>query len=485
MTRSINVLGLLLLLLPTACNNTSTTPKENSNDQEKNQAETSSEETSSYQANESLIAWVDLLNVRAKPATNAKVIATLRENAKVIFTGERTDELLKLDLRGQTFEEPWLKVKTSNGEEGWIFGGAVKRQGENKGVKRSSMSIGELTQLQLQQWTKGTEWKSGGGDAENVTTLYTKGALTLAIHKTEVGEYGYSRTYELFNKAYQLIKKRTVNWESDPSFALKETIVDLETAPATTYTRSQAFQQHFYQLKPRPETVKGDFVEGTLGTEETADLRRTILLAAFSYEEWPSNLDKESGCSCIFELEESGGELMVFASDYGDHATIKVNGKMIPLRDGLQAQLARLKKRSEQSSWITLREKGDTELFGEKVDFSGEWRAYLKSELKQTMLVMDRIPTEARIEFVGTVGMGTRGDFNDLWSEAVEEAKGIKQQDNRYELFYQGSQYDCKIEATKVGQNDGGGGKYEGLMQVWSKEGKLLNGSYVYGECGC
>lgn len=485
MTRSINVLGLLLLLLTTACNNTSTTPKETSNDQEKNSVEGSNEEASSYQANESLIAWVDLLNVRAKPATNAKVIATLRENAKVVFTGERTDELLKLDLRGQTFEAPWLKVKTSNGEEGWIFGGAVKRQGEDKGVNRSSMSIGELTQLQLQQWTKGTEWKSGGGDAENVTTLYTKGALTLAIHKTEVGEYGYSRTYELFNKAYQLIKKRTVNWESDPSFSLKETVIDLETAPAITYTRSQAFQQHFYQLKPRPETVKGDFVEGTLGTEETADLRSTILLAAFSYEEWPSNLDKESGCSCIFELEESGGEWMVFASDHGDHATIKVNGEMIPLRDGLQALLARLKKRSEQPSWITLREKGGTELFGEKVDFSGEWRTYLKSELKQTMLVMDRIPTEARIEFVGTVGMGTRGDFSDLWSEAVEEAKRIKQQDNRLELFYQGSQYDCKIEATKVGQNDGGGGKYEGLMQVLSKEGKLLNGSYVYGECGC
>ena len=485
MTRSINVLGLLLLLLTTACNNTSTTPKEDSNDQEKNPVGGSSEEASSYQANESLIAWVDLLNVRAKPATNAKVIATLRENAKVIFTGERTDELLKLDLRGQTFEEPWLKVKTSNGEEGWIFGGAVKRQGEDKGVKRSSMSIGELTQLQLQQWTKGIEWKSGGGDAENVTTLYTKGGLTLAVQKTEVGEHGYSRTYELFNKAYQLIKKRTVNWESDPSFSLKETVIDLETEPAKTYTRSQAFQQHFYQLKPRPETVKGDFVEGTLSAEETADLRSTILLAAFSYEEWPPSLDQESGCSCIFELEEYGAELMVFASDHGDHATIKVNGEMTPLRDGLPAQLAQLKKQGEQPSWITLREKGDTELFGKKVDFSGEWRASIKSQLKQTMLAMGRIPTEARIESIGTVGMGIRGDFRDLWREAVEEAKRTKKEDNRFELFYQGSQYDCKIEATKVGQNDGGGGKYEGFMQVLSKEGKQLYGDYVYGECGC
>lgn len=485
MTRFIPMLGLLLLLLTTACNNTSTSPKETSNDEQSVSTEKSSDEPNSYQANDSLIAWVDLLNVRAEPATNAKVVATLRENASVIFTGERSDELLKLDLRGQTFEEPWLKVITSNGEEGWIFGGAVKRQGEDKGVKRSSMSIGELTQLQLQQWTKESEWKSGAGDAENVTTLYTKEGLTLAVQKTEVGEYGYSRTYELFNKDYQLIKKRTLSWESDPSFVLKEIVIDLETAPAKTYTRSQVFQQHFFQLKPRPETVKGKLEEGTLSAEEAVGLRSTILLAAFGYEEWPSNLDKESGCSCIFELEEYGGELMVFASDHGDHATIKVNGEMIPLRDGLQAQLARLKKRSEQSSWITLREKGGTELFGEKVNFSGEWRTYLKSELKQTMMAMDRIPTEARIESIGTVGMGTRGDFRDLWSEAVEEAKRAKKQENRYELFYQGSQYDCRIEATKVGQNDGGGGKYEGVMQVLSKEGKLLNGSYVYGECGC
>lgn len=485
MTRFIPMLSLLLLLLTTACNNTSTTPNENSNDDESAPAEIPSEETSFYQANESLMAWVDLLNVRAEPATNAKVIATLRENETVTFTGECTDELLKLDLRGQSFEEPWLKVKTSNGEEGWIFGGAVKRQGENKGVKRSSMSIGELTQLQLQQWTKGNEWKSGGGDAENVTTLYTKEGLTLAVQKTEVGEYGYSRYYELFNKDYQLIKKRTVNWESDPAFALKETVIDLETEPAKTYTRSQVFKSHFFQLNPRPETVEGDFKEGTLGAEEAAALRNTILFEVFTAEELPADLDKESGCSCLFELEEYGSEFMVFASDYGNHGTIKVNGEMIPLRDGLPAQLARLKKQGEQSSWITLREKGDTELFGEKVDFNGEWRASIKSELKQTMMAMDRIPTEARIDFVGTVGMGTRGDFRDLWREAVEEAQSAKKQDNRLELFYQGSQYNCKIEATRVSQNDGGGGKYEGSLQVLSKEGKLLNSSYVYGECGC
>lgn len=488
MTPSISKLLILLALLITACNSSSDgTSDSQAQEDTGTGAETEKQDQKqNYQANETLIAWVDLLNVRAEPNTNGKIVASLRENAVVKYTGERTDDLQTIELRGTPFEEPWLKIRTADGKEGWVFGGAVKREGENKGVARSSMSLGELANLDMGQWTKRNEWTSGGGDAESTTTIYQKGDLTLAIRKTEVGEYGYNRTYDLFNKNYQLVKRRFVDWQGEhPTFSLTETISDLETNPAKTFKRSQAFSKHFFQLKPRPESVQGEFQEGSLDESEAKDLRSSVLVEAFAFKDIPATVDTDGGCSCNFEPSETGTGIMIFASDMGDNAAIKVNGKMISLKDDMQAHLAQLKQRAAQEVWITLKESGADELFGEPLNSSGDWQQDILNGLKEVMMVMDKIPTEPRIKSIGTVGMGHRGNIRDLWNDAVQEVKLMKNNGDNLKLRYTGGGYICEIKARQTSKNDGGGGKYEGSMEIKDKAGKSLDSWYVYGDCGC
>lgn len=486
MTRSISILLMLLAILTTACNSSSDVTSDPSQQENTETATDEPEQQQDYQANETLIAWVDLLNVRAEPNTSGRIVASLRENAIVTYTGERTNELHKIELRGTTFEAPWLKIRTADGKEGWVFGGAVERKGENKGVQRSSMSVAELAKLEMSQWTKRNAWKAGAGDAESVTTIYQKGDLRLAIRKTEVGEYGYSRTYDLFNKDYQLVKRRFVDWGGEhPTFSLTETITDLESAPAKTFKRSQAFSKHFFQLKPRPESVQGDFQEGPLLAAEAKKLRATALVEAFTFKDIPSTVDTDGGCSCNFEPSETGTGMMLFASDMGENAAIKVNGLMISLKDGMKAHLAQLKQQAAQEVWITLKEKDADELFGNPLNNKGDWQRDIIEGLKETMMVMDKIPTEPRIKSVGTVGMGHRGNVRDLWNDAVQEVKAMKNKGDDLQLRYIGGGHTCVIKARQTSRNDGGGGKYEGYMEILSKEGISLGGWYVYGDCGC
>jgi|GEM_PF-1593230 len=487
MTRSISILLMLWAIMATACNSSTESSSDSSQEEStEGTLDKQEQEHANYQANETLLAWVDLLNVRAEPNTSGNIVASLRENAAVTYTGERTDDLHTIELRGISFQEPWLKIRTSDGKEGWIFGGAVQREGESKGVQRSSMSARELANLEMSQWSKSTAWTSGAGDAESNTTIYKKGDLTLAIRKTEVGEYGYSRTYDLFNKDYQLVKRRFLEWGGEhPSFSLTETITDLESNPAKTFQRSQQFSKHFFQLKPRPESVAGDFQEGTLAEAEAASLSTSILVEAFTFKDIPSHVDTDGGCSCNFEPSESATGMMIFASDMGDNATIKVNGKMIQLKDGLKAYQAEVRKKAAQDVWITLKEKGTDELFGKEIDFSGDWQTSLVETLKETMIAMESIPTEPRIKSIGTVGMGHRGNMRDLWNDAAAAAKTAKQNGNDLDLHYQGEGYRCQIKARQINRNDGGGGKYEGYMKISSKDGKSLGGWFVYGDCGC
>ncbi|MEO0899621.1 MAG: WG repeat-containing protein [Bacteroidota bacterium] len=75
---------------------------------------------------ESLISWVDKLNVRAIPQTSGEVIYQLKGGEKARYLGEKTTEKINIRLRGQEFYEPWLKIQLDNGKEGWVFAGAVR-----------------------------------------------------------------------------------------------------------------------------------------------------------------------------------------------------------------------------------------------------------------------------------------------------------------------------------------------------------------------
>jgi len=64
--------------------------------------------------------------MREEATTNSPIVITLKEGEPLDYGGERSDFTEKISLRGTLFDEPWLKVTTKSGKEGWVYGGGVK-----------------------------------------------------------------------------------------------------------------------------------------------------------------------------------------------------------------------------------------------------------------------------------------------------------------------------------------------------------------------
>ncbi|MFK7806237.1 MAG: SH3 domain-containing protein [Saprospiraceae bacterium] len=77
-------------------------------------------------ADTKIFAWVNNLRVREEPDTKSKIVIELQEGDSVIYLKEQTDFTQKITLRGKSFDEPWLKIKTQNNKVGWVYGGGVK-----------------------------------------------------------------------------------------------------------------------------------------------------------------------------------------------------------------------------------------------------------------------------------------------------------------------------------------------------------------------
>ncbi|MCX7743068.1 MAG: SH3 domain-containing protein [Flavobacteriales bacterium] len=69
--------------------------------------------------------WVDNLRVRKKPGKDGEVIRELKNMEKLIYLNEKSDFTEEVILRGQLYNEPWLKVKLPEGKIGWVYGGGV------------------------------------------------------------------------------------------------------------------------------------------------------------------------------------------------------------------------------------------------------------------------------------------------------------------------------------------------------------------------
>src|SRR5688572_23144837 len=70
-----------------------------------------------------LFVWVENARVRKTPDLNGEVITEIKGGEKIILTGEQSDSKIKVKLRGVDFEDVWVKVKLTDGGEGWIFKG--------------------------------------------------------------------------------------------------------------------------------------------------------------------------------------------------------------------------------------------------------------------------------------------------------------------------------------------------------------------------
>ncbi|HFC00650.1 MAG TPA: SH3 domain-containing protein [Phaeodactylibacter sp.] len=73
-----------------------------------------------------LYAWVDKLRIREQPTTKSKIVMEVKEGTSFTYLNEKTDYKERINLRGTLYNEPWLKIKTKDGKEGWVYGGAIK-----------------------------------------------------------------------------------------------------------------------------------------------------------------------------------------------------------------------------------------------------------------------------------------------------------------------------------------------------------------------
>ncbi len=71
---------------------------------------------------------VDAAQLRAAPGPDGKVLLSLPFGAVLYDLGEVSDFTTRINLRGIWFDEPWLKVRTKDGQIGWIYGGALRFQ---------------------------------------------------------------------------------------------------------------------------------------------------------------------------------------------------------------------------------------------------------------------------------------------------------------------------------------------------------------------
>lgn len=205
-------------------------------------------------------AWVDGLNLRGTPATSGRVLITLPSNTPLTYTGEETVESETIVLRGVAYTEPWLKVMTADSITGWVFGGAVKRENEEKGnapLTDESFNFPNFGRFDLREWTKGPDRKESGGDAEITIQTYQRAGEQLEISETELGEYGYSRSYRLLDAKGKVRKTRELDFSVDPERLLTETVVDYTTQPPTQYQRKQPMTKHYLQMNARPALATG------------------------------------------------------------------------------------------------------------------------------------------------------------------------------------------------------------------------------------
>ena len=64
---------------------------------------------------------IDNLRIRSKPSINSEIIGNLTKLSEITLYEESTHEDI-ID----NFKSPWYKVRTTDGKDGWVFGGYVR-----------------------------------------------------------------------------------------------------------------------------------------------------------------------------------------------------------------------------------------------------------------------------------------------------------------------------------------------------------------------
>ncbi len=91
-----------------------------------------------------LEVYIDDFKMRSGPGVQYDEVARLKENTIVIYQGEESMNTTEIKLRGVKLNATWLKVKTKEGVEGWIYGGGIK-----PAKNADTMSTKKINEMQM------------------------------------------------------------------------------------------------------------------------------------------------------------------------------------------------------------------------------------------------------------------------------------------------------------------------------------------------
>lgn len=215
-------------------------------------------ETKNFKNEDVVYTWVDNLNIRAAPNTKGNVVTKVSVKQPLVFTGERSDKPETIVLRGVAYYEPWLKIKV-DGKEGWVFGGAVKREGEEKGnaeMTAKKFDFEKFGQFDLASWKNSGTKNTSSEEVDAETTIYTNGDQTLTVEESSMGEFYYGYHYTLLGDG-NIVKERDFSFSAGDAdnFVVTETVKDYATGKQ--HERQQAIDTHFSSLNAQPMMARG------------------------------------------------------------------------------------------------------------------------------------------------------------------------------------------------------------------------------------
>jgi hypothetical protein len=296
-------------------------------------------------------AWVDNINVRETADTKAKVIGTYTPKDSLEFTGTKSDTKEIIVLRGVAYDDYWMKVKTKDDKEGWVYGGAVQQKDGQKGnglITDTQFDFEHFGKFDISSWTDLGITRTQTGDVETVGYSYFKDNQTIEIERTDIGERGYKQKFKLLDGKRNVLKERTFGFtvemgDSSPQMELTETVKDFTTKKE--YSRKQNLNKHFMQLNARPQMVNGTWTESALKmpkkpmTAEEAALHEKTSFARpmeviTNISEVPDQF--KDGCSCSFRTHPKDYATLLMMGTYEDApkatAMIKIDGEYIMLK---------------------------------------------------------------------------------------------------------------------------------------------------------
>ena len=296
-----------------------------------------------FEAKDMLYTWVDKLNLRENPDLNAKVITTVDSDEAVEVIGDKSNKRSTYVLRGVAYVDHWYKVKTKAGDEGWIFGGAVKRKNEKKGnapITEMKFDFPYFGSFDLSEWkNKGTK-VDPETETDIETTVFETDDRILEFTEVDRGEYYYGYIYKLMDSNKKVLKQRNFDFWADVDYGeLKEEVRDFSTDPATVYYRTQELGRGFYKLNARPMMAYGAWKQRVAEATENA-----------SGEEIAE----------LYKLIEGGGDIKLKNRIYHLDRTIIITDEEDVTLDGNGSELIMMDKSADvikvqNSNFITLK----------------------------------------------------------------------------------------------------------------------------------